>query len=102
MNLQYLTESSYLLPVCSNIAKFGGGEGEGLQLGQLLFEPVKTLYLQYRQSHAGVGLSEKIPSLVYKVIKCIFCFNPHFIDLNFYKNEKANYHLVSWVSVAWL
>jgi hypothetical protein len=64
MNLQYLTESSYLLPVCSNIAKFGGGEGEGLQLGQLLFEPVKTLYLQYWQRHAVFGLFEEIPSLV--------------------------------------
>jgi hypothetical protein len=63
------------------ISYFGGV----LQPGQLPPMPVKTLHEQYRQSHAVFGLSEKILSLVYKVIKCIFCINPHFIDLNFYK-----------------
>ncbi len=89
MNLQYLTESSYLLPVCSRVLYVRDAglaiSGGVLQPGQLPPMPVKTLHEQYRQSHAVFGLSEKILSLVYKVIKCIFCINPHFIDLNFYK-----------------
>ncbi len=59
MNLQYLTENSYLLSVCSKIII----SGRVLQPGQLLPKPAKPLHNQHRQSHAVTGLSEKIPSI---------------------------------------
>ncbi len=68
MNLQYLTESIHLLPICSIMALSGGGV---LQPGQLLPKPVKTLHLQYRQSYAAFGLFEETPSLEHRVKKCI-------------------------------
>jgi hypothetical protein len=80
MNLQYLTESIHPatagLPVCSKLNNSGGGV---LQPGQLLPKPVKTLHMQYRQCNAILGLSEKIPSLVLRVKKCISCF----VSINF-------------------
>jgi hypothetical protein len=45
MNLQYLTESIHLLPICTNKTPSGGGV---LQASQLLPKPVKTLHRQHR------------------------------------------------------